>query len=60
MGCVECKICKQDEEKNQFEYNNEASKKIENEMLRNTKNNNLLLKLKDTRKILIFKNRKQF
>ena len=43
MGCAECKLCKQDEEKNQFEYSTEAGKKIEN-TLENTitknKNNN--------------------
>ena len=40
MGCVECKICKQDDEKNQYEFNNEAKKKIEKETLSNTENNN--------------------
>ena len=32
MGCAECKLCKQDEEKNQFEYSTEAGKKVENSL----------------------------
>jgi hypothetical protein len=42
MGCVECKLCKQEDEKNQFEYPTEDKKKIENTLeksLSNNKNN---------------------
>ena len=42
MGCVECKLCKQEEDKNQFEYPNNNNKKIENTLeksLNNNKNN---------------------
>ena len=38
MGCVECKFCKQEEDKNQFEYPNDVNKKIHNS-LENTLNN---------------------
>ena len=39
MGCVECKLCKQEEEKNQFEYPTEAGKKIENTLDKSFSNN---------------------
>ena len=32
MGCVECRFCKQEEDKNQFEYPNNAHKKIQNSL----------------------------
>ena len=43
MGCVECKFCKQEEDKNQFEYPNDAHNKIDNFLensLHNSKNKN--------------------
>ena len=51
MGCVECKFCKQEEDKNQFEYPNELNKKIKNNLdnsfhnnkIKNTNSNNNFL-----------------
>ena len=42
MGCVECKFCKQEEEKNQFEYPSDAKKngKIPENSLKKSGNNN--------------------
>ena len=60
MGCVECKICKQDEEKNQFEYNNETSKKIENEMLNTTKNKSLKIENNSNNFLKEFNEKLQF
>jgi len=43
MGCIECKFCKQEEEKSQFEYPGDANKKIQNNLqtsLHNIKNKN--------------------
>lgn len=40
MGCVECKICKQEEEKNQFEYPNDPHSKILPNNIDNTKSSN--------------------
>ena len=52
-GCVECKICKQDEDKNQFEYPNNAGKKVDNtidskdKIIDDNNNNNINLFLKE-------------
>lgn len=49
-GCVECKLCNQDEEKNQFEYPNNAGKRTDNsidskdKIIDNNNNINLFLK----------------
>ncbi len=32
MGCVECKYCRQEEDKNQFEYNSDQKTKIQNSL----------------------------
>ena len=51
-GCVECKLCKQDEEKNQFEYPNNAGKRTDNSIdskdkIIDNNNNNINLFLKE-------------
>ena len=44
MGCVECKICKQEEDKSQFEYSNEAHQKIQNNLDNSIKENDNFIK----------------